>query len=309
MNAFTFGDQAFLARAGRDPNPSLPLNYSGLWRWYRADSYLGAADFSSIGGGISTLVPWRDESGQFIDPGVTTATQALTVVNISGGVFVFTAAHVGQTIRYNSGGAAINSLIKTRNSATQVIVDTSQSVSATTFKLCDDASKVTGGPNYRTNQVGTMPLITLGSGYLNFFPGALANFTVMSVNIKTANNSFIVADSFVANHQLRRDFGGDKTTLFYAGTGVAASAFAAPDVLTLTTCRRTGAAVTFRENKTARGGGNDAGAWSPLEIGSATYGGNLNLGELLIYRGTVLSDGQVDFLYDNYFKPRWTTLP
>ena len=311
MNAFTFGDQAFLARAGSDYNPMLPMNYPGLWRWYRADSFVGAASMDTIGGAPANHVPWRDESGQFIDSGATVATQTgpTTAVNIAGGAFVFTAAHVGQTIHFNSGGGR-NAVIKTRNSATQVIVDVSQSfVGSTTFGVYDDAYNNATGTIWRNDLTfAPMPSLQL-SGFLNFKPGTLADFTVMAANRKAGATCMMIADSYVANHQIRRSYAGDNTTLFYAGAGAAASAFGAVNSPQVLTVRRTGAAVTFRENKTSRGGGNDATAWTPVELGSAVLGGNIELAELLIWKGTVLSDAEVDKIYDLYFKPKYSVLP
>ena len=310
MNAFTFGDQAFLARANEDYNTLLPLSYPGLWRWYRADSFPGIINGNSIGGGTSTREPWRDESGQFESVGITTGSQALTVVNIVGGSFVFTAAHVGQTIHWTDGGVARNSLIKTRNSNSQVVVDTSQSVAAgTSFGLYADAH-INNGPIYTTNMAGTKPLIVVGSGFMNFTPGPLNDFTVIAVNQKTGGWSYIFAESFIVGHSFRRSYANNNTTTFYAGTAdIDASAFGGVNSFQATTLRRSGAAVTFRENKTARGGGSNATAWNVNEIGSASSGAGINLGEILIFKGVSLSDADVDGIYNNYLKYRWPTLP
>lgn len=238
MNAFTFGDQAFLASTKKTFTPA---SIAGLWRWYKADSFKGiAVDGDTVGGGTNTRGPWLDFSGN-----------------------------------------------------------------------ADNATNAAAGPHYRENFIGTMPIIELGATSLSFSPGALNDFTLIAVHKKTANNCFIVADSFVANHQLRRDFGGDLTTLFYAGAGGVSPSIAlsSPNNFMSMTVRRTGTAVTFRENTNNRGGGNEAGAWTTHEIGSITFGGSCWMAELIIYKGVALSDADVDKLYTQYLKPRWVTLP
>lgn len=234
MNAFTFGDQAFLASTKRQFGPA---SLSGLWRWYKADSFLGIAnDGETVGGYANDHGPWTDLSGNG-----------------------------------------------------------------------DDASYVTG-PVYKENIIGTMPILRMGA--LQFSPGGLDDFTLIAVHQKTAANSFIIADDFGTNNQLRRDYAGDNTTLFYSGgAGVSPSALGAPNNLMALTVRRSGGTVSFRENTTSRGSGPEAGTWNTHQIGSIIYGGNLDLAELLIYKGVVLSDADVDNLYTNYLKPRWTTLP
>src|SRR4029078_3656756 len=122
----SLADVAFLKNNGFNP-----ASISGLWRWYKADSYLGIAnDGDTVGGGTTMRGPWVDYSGNG-----------------------------------------------------------------------DDATNATSGPIYRTNQIGTMPILQMGS--FSFSPGGLNDFTVVAVHRKTAANSFILADSFVANHQLR----------------------------------------------------------------------------------------------------------
>lgn len=231
----SLADTAFLKNGGFNP-----ASISGLWRWYKADSYLGVGvDGDTTGGGSNSLGPWQDFSGN-----------------------------------------------------------------------ADNATNPgPSGPVYKTNQIGTMPILQMGA--FSYSPGALNDFTLIAVHKKTANNSFIVADSFVANHQLRRDFAGDNTTLFYSGAaGVSPSiALTSPNNFMAMAVKRSGTLVNFRENKTNKGGGNEAGAWTTFEIGSITFGGNINLAELIIYKGTVVSDADLDLLYDLYLKPRWVTLP
>lgn len=268
-----------------------------------------------MGGGVSTRPPWSDFSDYQILPGGVTASQTLTTVTIVTPFFTFAAGHVGMTIRWDTGVVGKHSLIKAIISPTQVTVDTTQSVAAgSTFVLKWDSYTLApgGGPLFADIGVGRL-VVNLALEYLNLnLPTGLTSFndlTVIAINKKNANTCTIVGDGFVANHQLRRSYAGDNTTLFYSGSaGVAASAFGAPNNFQMTTCVRSGNAVTFRENKTARGGGNEAGLWTPREIGNASIGSGIYLAELLMYRG-VLSTAELDNLYDNYFKPRWITLP
>jgi hypothetical protein len=67
----------------------------------------------------------------------------------------------------------------------------------------------------------------------------------------------------------------------------------------------------FRENKTSRGGFSEAEFFGQSLIvnwmGNTSYGASL-LGataEAVIYTG-VLLDADMNNLYDNYFKPRWS---
>ncbi len=60
MNALTFGDQAFLARAAQDWNPAYPLGLSGLNGWWKADSFNGEVDGQLVG---SVAKPWVNLGG------------------------------------------------------------------------------------------------------------------------------------------------------------------------------------------------------------------------------------------------------
>lgn len=175
----------------------------------------------------------------------------------------------------------------------------------------DNAAIAASGPLYKTNIVGTMPVIRFTTQFLNFAPGAVLNFTfIAAVKPAPAATDQMVMQGAVP--QMRMSFGGDKVRLFYDGTGggQAGNAWGAPDNFNTFTLRRTGTTVSFRENKTARGSFvYGAGANVTFnQIGSSSLGGGIDLGELLIYN-QLLSDADVDALYDQYLKPRWTTLP
>lgn len=163
-----------------------------------------------------------------------------------------------------------------------------------------------------TAAFGGLPWLQFATGFLSFAPGALNDFTVIGVHRKTFSDAWLLND-ITSGHQLRRSIFGDNVTLFYNGTGAGqgANAFAAPNAILSLMCKRSGANVSFRENKTDRGTfAYSAAAWTIDEIGAAGgAGGNIDLAELLIYKDVAMSDADVDLLYDAYLKPRWTVLP
>lgn len=173
----------------------------------------------------------------------------------------------------------------------------------------DDANHPTAGGTFRTNIVGTMPVIRQTVDFLNFLPGGLGDLTIMSAHRQiSGGDTYIVAAPFIANHQVRRDMGGADATLFYAGVGVFADPLADPNDFMVMTVRRSAGVVSFRQNKVSRGGGAEAGLFTVNQIGNSATGGSIDHGELMIWT-SVLSDANVDQLYDEYLKPRWTTLP
>lgn len=173
----------------------------------------------------------------------------------------------------------------------------------------DNANVGSGGPVYRTNIVGTMPVIRflVATGpFLNFAPGSLNNFTVVA-----ACRSPLGSDSFLfyatgTGHQLRRSFGGTNHLFFFNGATATSANFATNNFM-VAGCKRSGAAVDFRENLTSRGSDVAAGAWAPTQIGFFS-GQDIDMGELMIYN-TTLSEANLDQLYNEYLKPRWVTLP
>lgn len=230
-------DPAFLARA----TPIFtPADITGLFRWYKADSYVGS-DGDSVGGGTNTLGPWVDQAG--------------------------------------SG---------------------------------DDASRLIGmGPDYRTNVVGTKPVIRMtNSGpFLAFAPGALGDFTVVcACRSPVGFDSFLNYNS-INGHSLWRSFLGSNELFFVAGCvdNPSSAPFSSNDFM-VAVARRTGVTLYFRENKTVRATTFNCGnAWSPDQLGFSP-GHQMDFGEYLLYN-TAISDANLDRLYDDYLKPRWTTLP
>lgn len=78
--------------------------------------------------------------------------------------------------------------------------------------------------------------------------------------------------------------------------------------------RRTGQAIDYRQNKFTRVGSGNSGLRTTKFgtmgnlIGSGGGAGDVDFGEIIVY-SAYRTDGELDQLYDNYLKPRWTTLP
>lgn len=172
----------------------------------------------------------------------------------------------------------------------------------------DNANHPTDGGTYETNVVGTRAVIRQTNQFLNFAPGSLGDFTIVMAHRRLDPTTSFLLQNTANNDQLTRQFGG-LNLYFFAGVGVIqADALTDPADFMVIAVRRTGIAVTFRQNKTARGGGNEAPGFLVTEIGSNINGSQVDHGEIMIWT-TVLSDANLDQLYDEYLKPRWTTLP
>lgn len=173
----------------------------------------------------------------------------------------------------------------------------------------DDATAVSG-PLFKTNIVGTMPIIRFsGAGpAMLFVPGALADFTVVAALSTTAGVDAFICYNNVTAHQLRRIFLGADELVFYAGGAILTSTALVGNAFEVCICARSGTGVTFRKNQTAQGGGVDGNAWTVVQIGNGSSGSTMDLGELMIYT-TALSTTDLNQLYTEYLKPRWTTLP
>jgi hypothetical protein len=336
MNAFTFGDQAFLARAGTDFNTLYPLAIPNLIKWHRADSMLPfAADGTNIGGAtsVNNRPPWRDESGYDVgDSGATTGSTGggvSNVIDIVGGSFTFAASDVGKTIRWTS-GVAIDTWITNYASPTQVLVNKFQVVAPDTFKLTHDARHATTGALFKENIVGTMPVVrfstAFGTDHL-YFSGqrlTLTDFTLVQASMgnDTATSGCFLLSDVTLNHHLRRRY---KTTvnpdifLFSGPSGL--SIRTNPDDppgsvfdFHVATFRRTASSgvVQFRLNQTnlVTQGGTDTGDFRADLLGSyiSDWRNRTDVGEFLLW-ARVLSDTELSNLYTNYLKPRWTTLP
>lgn len=173
----------------------------------------------------------------------------------------------------------------------------------------DDATAA-AGPIFKTNIVGTMPIIRFsGAGpAMLFVPGALTDFTVVAALSTTAGVDAFICYNNVSAHQLRRIFFGTDEMVFYAGGAIITGTTLVGNAFEVVTCARAGTAVTFRKNLSAEGGGVDGNPWTVVQIGNGSSGSTKDLGELMIYT-TALSVANLNQLYTEYLKPRWTTLP
>lgn len=175
----------------------------------------------------------------------------------------------------------------------------------------DDANHPTSGGIFKTNIVGTMPVIRQTNQFLNFAPGNLTDFTIFAAHRRTAFPSFILENT-ANNHQFRRGFGGVPEALIAGSVdGVFGDPLVDETNFMALAARQSGTTVNFRQDKVDRGApgtGPGAAGFLVTEIGSNINGSNMDLGELMIWN-TVLSDADLDQLYDEYLKPRWVTLP
>ena len=172
-----------------------------------------------------------------------------------------------------------------------------------------------GGGIFETNAFGTAPAVRIsgadGNAFMNIAPGALNDFTVVAVYrmVAATNEAFIFYEPATA-HQLRTRFLAVDDVIWYNVAALeTATAFATPTATECLVCRRSGATVSFKENKVARGSfASSAAAWTVVQLGNSTLSANMLFGEILIYN-TALSDADLDSLYDDYLKPKFTPLP
>lgn len=176
----------------------------------------------------------------------------------------------------------------------------------------DNATNTINGPIYKTNIVGTKPVLrfaTATGAFMTFAPGALAaDFTVVCVcRHVTGLDGFIFYNN-VSAHQLRAYFGGSHDVVYYAGGAVVSGFFGAAAVFEVVGCKRSAGTVFLRQNKTGITSGAEATAWTVVQIGNSAIGSNMDIGEILLYN-TAISDTDLDLLYDQYLKPKWVSLP
>lgn len=181
-----------------------------------------------------------------------------------------------------------------------------------------DAFGAAGNPTWETNVVGTKPVVRFDT---TVTPGVFLNIpeivftgdlTVMFICSTRSGSDTLWFGHNTFNHQLRRNVLGANDAAFFDGVTFLPSALFVGSSLALQmlTYRRSAGTVSFRQNKTARGGGG-AGATIRFDaicnnvfLGS----GDGYLAEVVFYDAH-RSDAECDQLYDNYFKPRWITLP
>lgn len=176
----------------------------------------------------------------------------------------------------------------------------------------DNATNTINGPLFKTNIVGSLPVIrfaTATGAFMNFLPGTLAaDFTVVCMCRSVAGLDGFIFYNTTTGHQLRTLFGGSHDVVFYAGGPTLSGFFGAAIVFEVVGCKRSAGTVTLRQNKINITSGGDANAWTVNQIGISSLGSNMDIGELLLYN-TAISDANLTLLYDQYLKPKWVSLP
>lgn len=174
-------------------------------------------------------------------------------------------------------------------------------------------------PSYQTNEVGSMPIVRFAPGDQAFLSlvtpyNLTGDLTIIFTMRKASTIDTIMLAHDVLNHQVRRSRATVNNASFYSGSvETISSGFAsAVTALQVVTYRRSGLTVSLRENKTARGTGAEpllnAAQFDRLGNSFFLGTGEEEIAELIIYNQH-RSDAEVDLLYDQYLKPRWTTLP
>lgn len=179
----------------------------------------------------------------------------------------------------------------------------------------DDAQNPAGGGLYFANQFGTGAVIRNDSGFLNFVPGALNNFTVVTVH-KMRLMGGAVQEAFlfynnVTGHQLRTRFFGSNDVVFYnTADTVIDSTFVTPTAVECLVMKRSGTNLSFKENNVARTSNliTSPAAWTVTQIGNSALGANMEFAEIMIYNVAV-SDANLTLLYNSYLKPKYSPLP
>ncbi len=178
-------------------------------------------------------------------------------------------------------------------------------------------------PLYKTNIFGTKPSIRFdgSSDVLSFSPdislGANESYTVIIVG-KSINNADAVLLSHALTNIQYRVFRSAGPTVSFFGNSIEliSDAFTTSllNTTVMVTWRTDGTddKTSFRENKTARGGPTGTGnsVCQLNQIGRASFAtfANWDYGEILVI-SRLLTDNEVDSLYDSYMRPRWTELP
>lgn len=181
----------------------------------------------------------------------------------------------------------------------------------------NDATGILAGrPTFKTNIIGSVPVLryagtqtlTMGS-VLSYTTGQ--PWTFMALTKPTSSVGSFLGRAVNALWRLKTD-----STFNYYDTATNYLSSAITGALTdlkISGLRRSngGNNVSFRENKLAKGTElSTAGSASFNLIGNADFGLAFNgdFVELAVWN-VMLTDGQCDSLYDNYFKVLYTTLP
>lgn len=181
-----------------------------------------------------------------------------------------------------------------------------------------DATQATGTaqPLFKTNIFGTMPSIRFdGSNdtleFSEISLGVNASYTTVLVGKSLNNVDAEVLGHAVTNTQVRVNRSAGPTVSFFGGSieQISSAFSSALTNVKMITWRTNGSTdvTSFRENKTARSSGGTGNSSLILNrIGRTSFGGfaNWDYGEIIIY-SRLLSDAELDALYDNYLQPKW----
>lgn len=275
MNSFTFGDQAFLARAAVDWNPAYPLGLSGMNGWFKADSFV-EADNQLI---CTNSKPWINQGGG----GNASRADANTVfkTNVIGNMPVvrFDGSNLGFYLGFTEVSYPGDFTIIIANSVpTHFDTQLMRGVAPGFHQLRRNTQAnppSSTGRNISTIYDGgstSPPLEWWGGNVVGGYPAT----PVDSGGIEWP----IISDTFQIN-----------------------------------VFRRSGANYDYRQNKlTVAGSGPDGIRTFKLAVIGDSLGsgggaaGPYDFGEILMY-SAYHDDTALDDLYDKYLKPRWVTLP
>jgi hypothetical protein len=172
----------------------------------------------------------------------------------------------------------------------------------------DNATNAGNQPLFQPAYFGSLPAVKNGLMGLTGF--TLTDFTITFVGQVTSDS--VVLGHSTLNTQVRIDRSGNNELSFFPDSAPECESnnFTQPAANTrMMTWRRTTAAITYRENKTAiaAAAGTNSHILTIDRIGSNPFTGFFIgfYAEITVWN-TVLSDANLDNLYDNYFKPRWS---
>lgn len=171
-------------------------------------------------------------------------------------------------------------------------------------------------PTWESNEVNGLPVVRFGDDFLQTslqFPllSFTGDFTVILAHRTTVGQHTTWVARSTVNRQLTRNWVGGNDAAYFDGTNfVQSSAFSGlSSTFQLLTFRRSGLNISFRQNKTSRGGGA-AGSLVTFPANllcNDSFSGSAGAGDLgeIVFYSAHRSDAEVDQLYDNWFKPRW----
>lgn len=269
MNAFTFGDQAFLASAKSSVNPN---SFPGLTSWWKADSF-SEVDGTSV---CSVAKPWVNQG---VGANAFTAGAApIFKTNIIGSkpVVRFDGTILGAFIAFTEETFAGDYTIIVLNSV-PIHFDTLLLQGSTGHQIRRDPQANPPGVTGRNTSAvydggaASPPLEWWGGNVSGGFP---------LVPVDTGGTEWPIESNQFQVNVFRRtgqaiDFRQNKTTI--AGSGNSG----------------------LRSLKLSRIGNL---------IGTGGGAGDVDFGEIILY-STYISDANLNALYNAYFKPRWVTLP